>query len=118
MGQATVLSFCPNSQTSFNHYREIFAGCFNAKESQLSFDTSTCRRTRTKICYRRPVTIVPLDVMKDECVSTAGKTVQDYQNIESKKKLPEGYFGLTGVCVYRIMGLSLMDQRSNAIGNE
>jgi len=92
MGQATILHFA-KSQTSLNHYEQIFSGCFNPKESQLYFDTNLT------VEERKYVTVIPLDVTNDESVSNAIKTIQDYQTTESKKS-PTGYFGLTGLCMY------------------
>ena len=92
MGQATVLHLA-KSQTTSNHYEQIFAGCFNPKDSQAYFDAQLSTEER------KYVTVVPLDVTNDDSVTQAAKVVEDYRVTQSKK-MPDGYFGLTGLCMY------------------
>lgn len=92
MGQATVV-YLAQTQTTQNHYEQIFAGCFSAKSSQEYFDKTL---TPEQLQY---VTVVPLDVTSDSSVQAATTTMEQWRMHQSQK-FPDRYFGLTGLCMY------------------
>lgn len=92
MGQATVLHLA-RTQSDSNKYEQIFAGCFNPKASQEYFEKNL---TAEEIKY---VTVVSLDVTSEESVTKAAKAMEDFR-VQASKKNPQGYFGVTGLCMY------------------
>lgn len=76
MGQATVMYFAKGEGKKHNdtQYDQIFAGCYDPKASIEYFEKNL---TSEQLAC---VTVVPLDVTKDDSVHRAGKVVRDWMN--------------------------------------
>ncbi|KAG7343428.1 retinol dehydrogenase [Nitzschia inconspicua] len=94
MGQATVLGFAQTNnntnkqQKQQGYYEQIFAGCYDKKAAEQYYDKALTKE------QRQYVTVVALDVTKDESVSQAVKTVQDWIKSNPTSK------GLMGLVQY------------------
>ncbi|KAG7372581.1 retinol dehydrogenase [Nitzschia inconspicua] len=97
MGQATVLGFAQTNNNNINNkqkqkqqgcYEQIFAGCYDKEAAEQYYDKALTKE------QRRYVTVVALDVTKDDSVSQAVKTVQDWIKSNPTSK------GLMGLVQY------------------
>jgi NAD(P)-dependent dehydrogenase (short-subunit alcohol dehydrogenase family) len=93
MGQATVLHLAQSNSTAGNQYQQIFAGCFSPEASQKYFDTNL---TLEELKY---VTVVALDVTKDDSVQQVVQKMEAWREAQTKKH-PDQFFGVTGLCMY------------------
>lgn len=86
MGKATVIGLA-KAQTGDNQYDQIFAGCYDPKSALASYEEELSEDEM------KSVTLVPLDVTKNDSVKEASRLIEDW----IKKNSGDGACGLTGL---------------------